>query len=399
MAAPKVDILVNLLTALQPDPSTTTLPLNDADQPLDYSRLIGEKVISHDTSIAQLISNVNSLYSTVTGLNTSVSNLYSAVDPVPDFAFPGIMGDNLIHSIEDITLAIGNQFLDLKNGTGDSSNLLDAVTYQPSGLASEPPLYEAYSTMADIPNWVNTPANIADTIKNIWLTINDMRQAVSNYISVRGVSSCSAVTVSYTAVPDVINKRLILFFVGNCDIPSGFVDVNSVGGSLLITDGSSAPNTYTVNVNVSEANKNTNGVIIDLASTSINLYTNLRLDLTYSLTNNDLVCNGTSSATISALANPCVQGSLQALSSSSITGTYFIQPTGYSINYRIETFTNAGCTTAVAGSQQTFSNPTTNIITYTISGLSSATTYYVRMSTQVGGLSYVNCTAQSITTL
>jgi hypothetical protein len=404
MPTPKVDILVNLLAQLQPDPAITTLPLNDADQALDYSRLIGNKVIQHDNYITQLISSLNSLYSTVTAINTSVNNLYTAVDPVPDFAFPGIMGDSLVHSIEDITLAIGNQLLTLENGTGDSTSLVSATTFQdelysPSTLASQPPLFAPYATMADVPNWVVSPASAADTIKNLWITVNDMRLAMSNYLTVRGVTSCSSVSVLFTVVPDVLNKRLTLFFVGNCTIPSGFRDVNSVGGSLLITDGSAVPKTFTVNVNVTEANLNTNGVIIDLSSTNINLYTPLSLQLTYSLTNDDLVCNTVRTVSVSPIATACTVGSLNALSSTSFTGTYFIQPNGYVVTYRLQTFTDPACTTLVAGSTQTFINPTTNLITYTISGLTTATTYYVKMSTSVGSLSYVDCTAQSIKTL
>jgi hypothetical protein len=158
MAQPKVDILVNLLLQLQPDPATTTVPLNDADQPLDYSRLIGNKVIDHDNSIGQLISSLNSLYSTVTVLEGEVTNLYTAVNPVPDFAFYDIMGDYLLHSIEEITLAIGNQFVTLRTATGDSTGLIDAITYEdqlyaPSTLASQPSLSSPTDTMADLPGW------------------------------------------------------------------------------------------------------------------------------------------------------------------------------------------------------------------------------------------------------
>ena len=60
MAAPKVDIIVNLLLALQPYASgATTLALNDADQTLDYSRLIGTMVVNHENRITQLTSSLN----------------------------------------------------------------------------------------------------------------------------------------------------------------------------------------------------------------------------------------------------------------------------------------------------------------------------------------------------
>lgn len=405
MPTPKIDILVNLLQQLQPDPATTTVPLNDADQPLDYSRLIGNKVIDHDNSISQLISSLNSLYSTVTVLEGEVTNLYTAIDPVPDFAFPAIMGDYLLHSIEDITLAIGNQFVTLQTATGDSTGLFEAITYEdelyaPSTLASQPSLSQPTDTMADLPNWVAGPTVVSDTLKNMWITINDMRLATSNYLTYRGVSDCSAVNIDFSVVVNVPNQSITLFFVGNSTIPQGFVDVNSIGASLTITDGSTTPNVFTTFVNVSQANSNTNGININLSGTNINLYTTLTLSLVYNLTNNDLTCNGTVPKTVTPIATPCVAGNIVSTSTTSFTASYFLQIINQIITYRVQTFTNPGCTTLVSGSTQTFVNPTTNTINYTISGLTTATTYYVKMSVSIGGNTYVDCpNIQPITTL
>ena len=404
MAQPKVDILVNLLQQLQPDPAITTVPLNDADQPLDYSRLIGNKVIDHDNSIGQLISSLNSLYSTVTVLEGEVTNLYTAVNPVPDFAFYDIMGDYLLHSIEEITLEIGDQLVTLRTATGDSTGLIEAIDYQnqlySSPLASQPSLSSPTDTMADLPNWVADPSVVSDTLKNMWITINDMRIATSNYLTYRGVSDCTAVDINFSTVVNVPNQSITLFFVGNSEIPNGFVDVNSIGASLTITDGSTTPNIFTTFVNVSQANNNTNGVTINLSGTNINLYTELTLDLVYNLTNNDLTCGGTTTNTVTPIATPCVAGSISPLSATSFTASYFLQVVNQIITYKIETFTDPGCTTAVSGSAQTTVNPTLNNINYTISGLTTATTYYVRMSVSIGGNTYVNCpNIQSIRTL
>jgi hypothetical protein len=405
MPTPKIDILVNLLLQLQPDPATTTLPLNDADQPLDYSRLIGNKVIDHDTSIGQLISSLNNLYSTVTILEGDVTNLYGAVNPVPDFAFYAIMGDYLLHSIEDITLAIGNQFVTLQTATGDSTGLLDAITYEnqlyaPSTLASQASLSQPADTMADLSGWEAGPTVVSDTLKNMWITINDMRLATSNYLIYRGVSSCTAVIVNFSTVVNVPNQSITLFFVGNSTIPPGFVDVNSIGASLTITDGSTTPNIFTTFVNVSQANNNTNGININLSGTNINLYTTLTLDLVYNLTNNDLVCGNTTTNTVTPIATPCVAGNIVPTSTTSFTASYFLQVINQIITYKVQTFTNPACTSLVSGSAQTTTNPTTNTINYTISGLTAATTYYVRMSVSIGGNAYIDCpNIQPITTL
>ena len=407
MATPKIDILVNLLQQLQPDPATTTVPLNDADQPLDYSRLIGNKVIDHDNSIGQLISSLNNLYSTVTVLEGEVTNLYTAVNPVPDFAFYDIMGDYLLHSIEEITLEIGDQLVTLRTATGDSTGLIEAIDYQnqlySSPLASQPSLSSPTDTMADLPGWATDTNFVSDTLKNMWITVNDMRLATSNYLTYRGVSSCSAVSIDYSVVVNIPNQSITLFFVGNSTIPEGFVDVNSIGGSLTITDGSTTPNVFTTFVNVSQANNNTGGVTINLSGTNINLYTTLTLDLVYNLTNNDLTCGGHGPIipkTVTPIATPCVAGNITPLSATSFTASYFLQVVNQVIEYKIQTFTDPGCTTLVSGSAQTFTNPTINTINYTISGLTTATTYYVRMSVIIGGNPSINCpNIQSIRTL
>lgn len=409
MPTPKIDILVNLLLQLQPDPATTTLPLNDADQPLDYSRLIGTKVIDHDNSIGQLISSLNTLYSTVTLLEGEVTNLYGAVDPVPDFAFYAIMGNYLLHSIEDITLEIGNQFVTLRNSTGNSTGLNQAKDYQNQlyklPLASQQSLSNPPNTMASLSGWVATPATTADTLKNMWITINDMRLSVSNYLNYRGVSSCTEVIVDYSVVVNVPNQSITLFFVGNSTIPQGFVDVNNIGASLTITDGSTTPNVFTTFVNVSQANNNTNGININLSGTNINLYTTLTLDLIYNLTNNDLVCGGHGPIvpkTVTPIATPCVAGNIVPTSTTSFTASYFLQVINQIIDYTLETFTDVHCTpeTAVAESAQTTSNPTTNTINYSVSGLTTDTTYYVKMTVAIGGNTPQDCpNIQSITTL
>jgi hypothetical protein len=408
MATPKIDILVNLLQQLQPDPATTTVPLNDADQPLDYSRLIGNKVISHDNSIGQLTSSLNNLYSTITILQGDVTNLYGAVNPVPDFAFLDIMGDTLLHSIEDITLAIGNQFVTLRNATGESTGLIEAVSYQnqlySSPLASQPPLSQPFTTMGEIPNWETEPLVVSDTLKNMWLTINDMRIAVSNYLQYRGISSCDDIVVNFSTVVDTFNQRLTLFFVGNSEIPSGFVDVNNLGASLTITDGSTVPNIFKTFVNVSQANNNTSGVIINLSGTNINIFTPLTLTLVYNLTNNDLTCGKEIENIVTAIATPCVTGNINSTSRTSFVGSYSLQVVNQIITYNIETFTDVHCTpeTAVPETLLVIENPTTNTINYSVSGLGNEaiTTYYVKMSVSIGGNAFINCpNIQSITTL
>ncbi|MFY7883747.1 MAG: hypothetical protein ACOVOV_02745, partial [Dolichospermum sp.] len=136
--------------------------------------------------------------------------------------------------------------------------------------------------------------------------------------------------------------------------------------------------------------------------TNINLYTELTLTLVYNLTNNDLVCGGEVEKTVSTIATPCVNGNIIPTSTTSFTASYFLQVVNQIITYTFETFTDVRCEPedAVAETVLTVTNPTTNIINYSVSRLTEATTYYVKMTVAIGGNPATDCpNIQSITTL
>jgi len=406
MAARKIDIIVNLLLALQPYASgATTLALNDADQDLDYSRLIGTKIIEHENKLGQLTSSLNTLYSYTTVLQTQMATIIANGLVVPQIQLTTIMPDSAFYNIEVVVTAIGSQFNTLRNATGTSTALTEAVAYQDKvyedisqTLRGQVSLSSSPVTMSALTGWVGTPVTAADSIKNMWITINDMRKAVQTYLTASAITSCTSVIVDFTTYFDVPNNTIILMFLGNSTLPPGFIDVDGNGASLRITDASATPNVYTTYVNVSRANVNTSGISIDLSRTNINLYTSLTLLLTYSLTNGNLICSNTKTKTISSPATACVNITLTPLSTTSFTGV-FTPVTGKIITYSITTYTDIACTSPVGGSTQPYTNPTASQLSYSVSGLTTATTYYVRMSIAIGLNTPTNCGVQSVKTL
>ena len=403
MAAPKVDITVKLLTALQSFAGNVlTLPLNDEDQASDYSRLIGGMVVDHDTKISQLTSSLNTLYGYTTILQNQMATIIANGLVVPQISLPSIMPDAAYYNVEVVVSAIGSQLNTLRIATGDSGELSDAVEnyqnkiYTPNTLAEQTSLSDTTYTMSTLDGWVSSPEKAADAIKNMWITINDMRKAYQTRFTTPIITTCTGITVSFSLYRDIANNRITLFFLGNCTIPDGFIDKDATGAKLIITDQSS--NTYTTYVNVTQSNKSVNGVIIDLSGTNINIYTSLTLSLTYSITNGSLICSGTyAPEAFAATTTPCVGLTLTPLSSTSFTGI-FSPIIGKNVNYTIKTFSNPDCSTQV-GSTQTFSNPTLQQITYTLTGLTANTPYYVRMTTQIGSLTGVDCIVQTVKTL
>jgi len=408
MAAPKVDILVNLLLQLQPDSATTTLPLNDADQPLDYSRLIGGMVVDHENRLSQLTSSLNTLYGYTTILQNQMATIIANGLVVPQIQLYVIMSDNAYYNVEVVVSAIGSQLNILRSATGTSTTLGEAVGYQnkiyediSTTLASQTSLSSSPTVMSGLTDWVATPTTAADAIKNMWITINDMRKAVQTRFSPSVYATCAAagIVINFNTYRDIPNNRITLFFLGNCTIPDGFIDKDATGASLRIEDQLS--NVYTTYVSVSQANQNVSGITIDLNGTNINIYTNLTLLLTYSLTNGSLVCLGTRTYTaLTTTANPCVGLTLTPLSSTSFTGI-FSPIINSGATYSIRTYSDPSCETLVSASLREYSSGSLlSQLTYTISsGLSANTPYYVMMTTKIGALTAINCMPQTVKTL
>jgi len=405
MAALKVDTIVKLLTALIPFAGgATTLPLNDEDQASDYSRLIGGMVIDHENKLSQLTSSLNTLYGYVTTLQNQMATILANGLTVPQISLPVIMGDSAYYNVEVVVSTIGSQLNTLRTATGTSTQLTDAVAYQnkiyaDSGetLAVQTSLSNPLILMSGLTDWVATPATVADSIKNMWITINDMRKAVQASYSESPIT-CDSISISFSLYRDIPNNRITLFFVGATSIPDGFIDKDATGASLKITDGSST--VYTTYVNVSQASKNVSGVTIDLTGTGINLYTNLTLVLTYSLTNGSLTCPGIySPAAFTTTATPCTPLLLTATSTTSFSGSFTPILYGTNVAYSISTYSNESCTTIVTGSTRAYTNIGQSQIIYAInSGLTIGNTYYVKMTTTNGSpTATFSCQPQSIT--
>jgi hypothetical protein len=106
--------------------------------------------------------------------------------------------------------------------------------------------------------------------------------------------------------------------------------------------------------------------------------------------------------TVTSTGSPCVALTLTPLSTTAFTGVFTPAVVGSSriVTYSITTYSNSDCSTAISGSTVSYVNPTQNSLSYSVtSGLTTATTYYVRMSVAIGGNAATTCTVQTIKTL
>lgn len=396
MPNPKLDILVNLLQGLQPDPATTILPLNDADQTLDYCRLIGGKIILNTQNISQIISSLNTVYANYNSLNTRVSSLESN-----GLSIPYVDIDPLTNGSVRMDLALYNLAEDYKNlkavlvNNFNSEELSDAVLfenilYEPAELKNQTMLFDPNDEnklMSQYADWVSPSRKLSDTIKNMWITILDIRKAVKPYIdSMPNVNCTTDIVINFTPFVNRENKSVTINFIGST-IPVGYRDVDNNGALITISDGTNSFNSY---VNITEANKNTAGVTFYLNNTSLNFISStITITLkNIQFTNGVTVCNkpNVDKSVIATIDPICPVSAFNTPSTTSISYTFTPRP---GVN---GTYTIYNGSTVVAR----YMNPNSTVFGI-ISSLSPGV-YTLKLTiTTINNIEY-ECNTQTITT-
>lgn len=173
------------------------------------------------------------LHSSQIAQNTSaITALQNAIPPVLT------VSSCLMGSIQDIDVVLETletQFCDYKTILGSTSQLTSS--YSPTVVCvtgSTKQLVNPKQTMSGIPGWVSSPTTLAQNLQNLWLTVCDIRQAVSLILTTCCQVSCENVIlrISYKWID---KGTLRLFFTGT-SLPIGFYDC---GGEtvLTLTDG------------------------------------------------------------------------------------------------------------------------------------------------------------------
>lgn len=142
-------------------------------------------------------------------------------------------------------------------------------------LGNQPALGTGGGTLKTLPNWVNDPQNMADSVQNMWATILDLRSAVANLMATCCNTTCNDIQVVFTAAmsgPSAIK----LYFTGN--IPANFTNCVLAGSIFKIQDTSGNYVNQTVDV-VAEMN-NATGFTINLGGSPLNLAENLLVSST-----------------------------------------------------------------------------------------------------------------------
>lgn len=160
--------------------------------------------------ICEILTSITSINTQLSNHNTRISALELAILTPP--IIPSITittgcasgpAPGVSKPIAPAFMYFENVFCTLSTALGSVASLQAATGTQPSDLATSPQLSDGVgSPMNDIPGWVDTPVTTADTITNIWLTIEDMRAKLATCCGTSGLI-CVAMPVSDVTISSV----------------------------------------------------------------------------------------------------------------------------------------------------------------------------------------------------
>lgn len=223
----------------------------------DYVQAIGNRV-------CQLIDQIATINATLANHEIRITyieeNCCDNTPPVMPLLLPVCVLPPSVPVPADILLqALEQQYCQLLGATGTPNDIYQAILKQCAGLSTASQL-SGVGTMGSIPGWAPSINSLANAISNIWLTICDMRSAVSAIQVNCCPSGCQEVNITMTTTLSYPN--LTVFFNGT--IPVGFQPCNVLGTPLTFTDGTNTigPTNFNVIANLNSIS----GVTIDISA-------------------------------------------------------------------------------------------------------------------------------------
>lgn len=172
--------------------------------PLDYLTLVGQ-------DLNNLVGTTNTTNVTVAIHTNQIAVLQNAVSTIPPaYNTPTISGQclnsNTVQGIDVILGLLVSAWCSYTTITGSGSQLVNSISKQCPNLNSDTSF--AGGQMAAITGWVSSPATLADSLTNLWLTVCDARTGIKDILTQLGnicpVTTATPLTTSsvgYTLLP------------------------------------------------------------------------------------------------------------------------------------------------------------------------------------------------------
>jgi hypothetical protein len=351
----------------------------------DYVVAIGNRV-------CQLIGQIDTINSTLQNHETRIINLENA--PAPTVNIPQIQPNCVLPSqftdIDVVVDALEEQFCELRTATGDPQAIYQAILKQCNGLDNQTQLAGG-GNMSTIPGWVQQVAytNLSHAINNIWLAICDIRSAVQNIQASCCDAGCDGISISINAILNSATE-MVIYFTGST--PAGFIDCP--GASVLtLTDAQGGTTVLNIPLLSSGLLNDPLGYIINLGPLPVD--GNYDIDVTLAHCFQDSASGSQCSGISTDFAAAEINCPVVVLTPTADAISYaFVWNGPVPQNVQVQLWDNI----PPLGTQQQVNIENVTILGQTVTGaflgLSSTTTYYVRL---VIGTS--DCPFEPVTTI
>jgi len=212
----------------------TTLPLKD------YVILVGNK-------ICDILTSIDTINLELANHETRIATLEDYF-PLPPVTLPQVTpqcvtsNPGTAQEIDAVLTDLEAAFCNLREvlgGATPDATILNAINSMCQDLSTQTSLLDPNIPMSNLTTgtngsigWTVTPSNLAQSFTNAWITICDLRNAVTYILENCCDTSCAGIELDVSA--EMINStQMRLIFSGN--IPSNYADTNTAS-TIVITD-------------------------------------------------------------------------------------------------------------------------------------------------------------------
>tara|TARA_R110001592_G_scaffold155883_3_gene385982 strand:+ start:1444 stop:3651 length:2208 start_codon:yes stop_codon:yes gene_type:complete len=374
-----VQICANTGSSIPGGGGSTTLPTMTLPACLQYNDSNGNPVTQLPLDqFATLIANqvctnlasINLINSTLTSYSTRLDVLEACVLPcggaVAEVQIIPTCVSNVgtLTNVSVVVLALELAFCALRTAVGTVANINNAISQSAitGSSTTRSSISVSYGSKA---GWNNSPQNLAESVQNAWVVIDDLYTAVGNIQLTCCPSGCASVIFAYTTAVSVDASTGLIdnvqFNFTTSTIPSAFNDAAGFS-NMILTD--ALGSSLTQNFSVQSAQSN--GAGISFATGALNTAQDMNVTVDFSVTDGADTCTSTLTSVITGVV-PCP--SVQTLSAITATGVSFAwsNTLGANASYVVdaldgsvvaETYTVPG--TGGASLSQAFTNLTPN---------------------------------------
>ncbi len=186
--------------------------------------------------------------------------------------------DAVIKPTSSQVVSVANELCDLEDATGTPADISSALANTPSDFST--------IEFTSLPNWIISPANLADNYNNLLIAFNYLLGRVSTIEDTCCALTCEDVELGFTAIYNEDNTGIIIKFTSGAgtNIPAGFTDI---GSTIVITDIDGNTETFTT----SHPDLIANNAEIEVNIVGLNLTGDLDIDINANIGTEGLTCS------------------------------------------------------------------------------------------------------------